>query len=377
MSKIKIAYIIDTIDYQMGGTEKQLLMLLDNLDPEKFETSICVFKPSPWILDHQADYNIFYFNFDSFFNPFNYYEWYKFIKFLKTERFDIIQTQFRDANILGVLGGLFAKVRTIISTRRNHGYWLNKTEIFILRFLNKFVDGFIVNSHTIKKYVSTMEKLPPEKITVIYNGLETSFFPSVNGRERAEIRKKFGIPQDISLGIMVANLRSVKGIDTFLISARKVIDQMPNTLFLLVGEGDERNELDELAMDLGIARNVNFLGRREDVPEILKMCDVGVLSSRSEGLANAIIEYMAAGLPVVCTNVGGNAEMVENMKNGIVVPSEDPDAMGEALLNIFTNLSLAEEMGSNSRKKAHHLFDLDNLISTTEAYYEKFALKTV
>ncbi|MFO1435825.1 MAG: glycosyltransferase [Gammaproteobacteria bacterium] len=145
----------------------------------------------------------------------------------------------------------------------------------------------------------------------------------------------------------------------------------PNAHFLIVGEGSEREMLENICRESGLKEVVHFLGNRKDIPRLLKASDIGVLTSHSEGLSNALIEYLAAGLPVVCTNVGGNAEIVVDGHNGYVVPARDGAAIAEALCRLLSNLKLAKEMGENSAKRVAELFDIERCVERTTALYER------
>ncbi len=369
MKKIKIAYVIDTIDYKIGGTERQLILLLENLDRSRFEPYLCCFKDSSWLEDHLSSFNICLFQFNSFFSPLDYYSLIKCSKFLKTERIDIVQTHFRDGNIFGIIAAKLAGIKTIISTRRNMGYWHNRKEIAVLRVLNQMVTGFLANSKAVKSYVHKIEKVPEGKIEVIYNGCESSNFHKKSDVHKKKYRQMFGIHSDSPVIVNVANLRPVKGLDVFLKAAKTVISHHSGARFLILGDGPERETLYRLAENLGITNHVKFLGSRSDVSDILSICDIGVLSSHSEGLSNSVIEYMAAGIPVVCTNVGGNSELVEHNKNGFLVSPNSHDEIASTIIKLIDNLTIMRNMGEASLKRAKSTFNFDSFIQRTENYY--------
>ncbi len=369
MKKIKIAFVVDTIDYKIGGTERQLILLLKHLDRSRFEPYLCCFKDSKWLKDNSLFFNIYIFPFNSYFSPLDYYNLIKCSKFLKTEGVDIVQTHFRDGNILGIIAAKLAGIKTIISTRRNKGYWHDRKEIAILKILNPVVTSFLANSKAIKSYVHEAEGVSEDKIEVIYNGYESSIFPESSDEQRKQYRQMIGIPSDSPVVVNVANLRPVKGLNVFLKAAQTVISHHSRARFLILGDGPEKETLYRLAENLGITNHVKFLGSRGDVLDILTICDIGVLSSHSEGLSNSIIEYMAAGLPVVCTNVGGNSELVENNKNGFLVSPNNYYEMADAIIKLIDNQTVMRNMGEESLKRAHSTFGSDMFIQRTENYY--------
>jgi hypothetical protein len=168
MSKVKIAFVIDSIASPTAGTEKQLLFLLKDLDRNKFEPYLCCLQSSQWL---EKDFDIclvYVAKIKSFRNPVSYFRLWRFAKFLRREKVDIVQTHFRDSNIAGIISGKLAGIRKIISTRRNIGYWHNGLEILILRFLKRWVTKFLANSEYAKIHAMEIEGIPLEKIEVIY-----------------------------------------------------------------------------------------------------------------------------------------------------------------------------------------------------------------
>lgn len=369
MKKIKIAYVIDTIGYHFGGTEHQLILLLKNIDEDRFEPCLCCFKDSSWIQDNPAKLNIYLFNFNSYFSPSSYVHLFRFACFLKRQKFDIVQTQFRDGYIIGILAAKLAGIKTILSTRRNLGYWINRKELFVLFLLNRFVSFFLVNAEVIKKSMITQEKIPPEKIRVIYNGIEEGSFYARQPSEVSLSREELHICSNTKVVVIVANLRPVKGIDVLLKAISLVCKQRDDVKVLIVGEGDEKRDLMVLAHQLGLKDTIKFLGRRNDIPDLLAMSDLGVLSSHTEGMSNSIIEYMMAGLPVVCTDVGASRELIVNSENGIIVPPNDSQQMAWAILKILDSDELRLRMGDLSKKRASELFHLQDCVSSTEEFY--------
>jgi glycosyltransferase involved in cell wall biosynthesis len=372
MHKIKIAFIIDTIHEKLGGTERQLILLLQNLDRSKIDPYLCCFKDSTWLQDHAKDWKTHLFHFNSFYSPLDFWRLYQFSRFLKKEGIEIVQTHFRDGNIVGVLAAKMAGIKRVISTRRNQGYWHNKTEILVLKIINRWVNRFLANSESVKKYVAVVEKIAENKIDVIYNGFDMDRFRSFSQEEKLKICQKLKISCNEPIITMSANLRPVKGHDVFF-KAVKILLSGRKLTFLIIGDGPEKDNLKILAADLGISDHVHFLGSRPDIQDFLGISTIGVLTSHSEGLSNAIIEYMAAGLPVVATEVGGNPELIENNVNGYLVPDNDHEQLAAAIQRLLNNKNLRKKMGQVSSIKAKHKFDLNHILGLMESYYLEVA----
>jgi glycosyltransferase involved in cell wall biosynthesis len=171
--------------------------------------------------------------------------------------------------------------------------------------------------------------------------------------------------------VAVGNMRQVKRHDILIRSVARVVRQCPRVRFLLIGDGALRAKLTALAETEGVSHAVQFLGRQANVFPLLLACDIGVLCSDSESQSNAIIEYMVAGLPVVCTDVGGNPELVTDAVNGFLVPAADCDAVAARILRLLTDRELAARMGAESRRLATERFSLETMVTRTSAYYEE------
>jgi glycosyltransferase involved in cell wall biosynthesis len=170
----------------------------------------------------------------------------------------------------------------------------------------------------------------------------------------------------------VANLIPYKGHADLLDAFGSIREQLPQNWELwCVGRDDGIGQgLKERAERLGIASHVRFLGSRSDVPDLLLRADVGVLCSHEEGFSNAVLEAMAAGLPMVVTDVGGNAEAVVDGDTGYVVPPKDPPRLAEALLSVALD-ARRSDMGARGRKRAEELFSMDACLHQYELLYQE------
>lgn len=366
---IKIAFIIDTINLPAGGTEKQLLLLMKNIDRERFHPYLCVLRSSEWLKKEFAHLPVYILGIDSFKHPNTYYRIWKYSEFLKRERIDIIQTHFRDSNLAGILAARMAGTRVVISTRRNQGYWHNHKEIMIQKFLNRWVTLFIANSYSTKRWAEEVEAISENRIYVVYNGIDLEPYKRITVETKERYRRLIGITDSSPVVGIVANLRPVKGIDVFLKAAAIVKKEIPGARFIIVGDGMEKENLMGLCNELSLDGSVRFLGKKEDVVSILGALDIGVLSSHSESLSNSIIEYLAAGLPIVSTDVGGGREAIEEGVNGFIVPVGDFKAMAERIIKIIKG-GKSYLIGIENRKRAGEKFSLVNTINEYEKIYE-------
>ncbi len=372
-TQIRIAFLIDTIEENFGGTETQLNMLINHLDRSTFEPYLCFLRDSSWLRANQWLCPQFNVDIRSFYHPISWFRILQLARFLRRKRIDILQIHFRDSSIAGTVAAKIARVPIVLATRRNQGHWHNRIELMLLRLLNPAASRFIANARSIHKHVQEVERVPAEKIEVIYNGVVLDAFGGDVASTRKEVRAELELSIDAPVVIMVANLRPVKGIEVFLEALKAVIPTHPETRVLIVGEGTERQRLQAIVDSSGLAGTVQFLGSRTDVPRLMLASDIGVLSSHSEGLSNAVIEYMAAALPVVCTNVGGNPELVKDGINGYVVPASDSAGMAKAIDKLLTDPERARELGQRGRLLAHDMFSVSRYVERTQKLYRSLA----
>ena len=202
---------------------------------------------------------------------------------------------------------------------------------------------------------------------VIQNGVDLNCFRA--GLKKKRLSEDLGInPRDVVVGT-VANLNPIKGVDYFIQSIPIINKEIRNAKFVILGDGPMRKDLESLACRLDISDSVFFAGNRSNVSELLKIFDVFVNPSLSEGSSNAIIEAMATGLPVVATNVGGNKEMVDHGKSGFLVPQKDKEKLAESVIHILKDDVLRLEMSRNSRLLVEEKHNFYKMIKQLEDYY--------
>ena len=183
-------------------------------------------------------------------------------------------------------------------------------------------------------------------------------------------REEMGVGTSRVVGI-VAKLSAVKGHEHFLRAAARVRERRSDVIFLVVGDGPLRPQLESLTEELGLADAVRFVGVRKDIPEVLGLMDVFVLSSLSEGAPNVILEAMAAGLPVVASNVGGVPDIVRDGETGRLVEPGDHEALADAVLDILNDETRAGLMGRLARNVVRGEHDIDLVVEHAEQVFEE------
>ncbi|HLM61204.1 MAG TPA: glycosyltransferase, partial [Pyrinomonadaceae bacterium] len=191
---------------------------------------------------------------------------------------------------------------------------------------------------------------------------------------RRKICEELNLPTDenVKFITLVANLRhAVKNHPMFLSAAKAVSEKSPEAHFVLAGEGELKNGLENAARELKIADRTHFIGRCPQVPELLSVSCAGVLTSFAEGFSNSILEYMSANLPVVATNVGGAGEAIIENESGFIVESNDAKTMAERLIFLLENPRKAKEMGERGRQVVESKFSCETQLQRTLKLYGK------
>lgn len=361
----RVTYLVDFLRTLNAGTERQLGYLLDHLPEEGFQLSLISLQDSP-LLSHEIGGRFPRVAFHSLGGSSDISAslgaFWRLARMLRRLRPDLVHTFFPAANSLGVLVARMAGVRAILSSRRDMGYHLTRKDIWGLKIANPLVSGVIANSGAVRDKVIQMEGLSAERVTVIHNGIALDQFSE--GVPMA--------PPDPPVVGIVANLnRRVKRVDLFVRAAAQVNRSHPDVTFRVIGDGCLRPELEALAASLGIAAQVEFLGRREDIRELLGTMSVAVLCSDSEGFSNALMEYMLAGLPVVATNVGGNPELIEDGRTGLLVPVGDAEALARAIGRLLDDEHLAAELGAAARLSIESGYSIERMVSATADLYRR------
>ena len=236
------------------------------------------------------------------------------------------------------------------------------------RRLHTKMDAVIGNSRAVVRQLIE-EGIPEPKVRLIYNGIEVS--PVLP--DRNEARQALGLDSDTLVGVVIANLIHYKGHRELVRGLSHVEQELPANWRILVAGRDHgiRAELEELAAARGISHRIQFLGEYSDIPRLLAAADFGLLTSREEGFSNVILEGMAAGLAMIVTDVGGNAEAVLHGETGLVVPPRNPKAIGDAILELARNPEQRKRFGAAARKRVEKEFSIDKCVKAHADLYEE------
>lgn len=369
IKNMRILYLITSA--KIGGTEKMLYELATRLDKENFEILICTLKGEGELLQklREKKINTATLNINS---KWQFFKVWTLIKIIKKFRPDIIQSFLFFDNILARIFGRLCKVPFIISGQRNVEIYRSSLRNFIDRISLPLAHLVITNTKAGKKILIEREKVPASKIKVIPNGVNLENIPPILSKnEKRQILFalcNISYKPKIVLGF-VGHLTKQKGLEYALKALAQLRNEIKkNIVFLIIGDGLLKNQLEKLCNDLEIKNKVYFLGYKKDALNYMRLFDVFILPSLWEGQPNVILEAMSLSLPIIATDVGGVPEIIENNKNGILVPAKDIEKLRNAIELLIKHEEL-RKFFSKKVKESIKNFDLRKTVFSYRALY--------
>jgi L-malate glycosyltransferase len=371
--KPNVLFIIDS--FEQGGSERQAMQLLTQLHASgKCRVHLACLQ-NRGSLRIEADQlgigEIREYALSSFYDLNFLKQLRRLVQFIKENQIDVVHTHCFYTNIFGMTGAFLAGVPARVTSKgETDGFrspMQKRAERAAFRLSHRVIANcLVVQNQLIREGVS------PAKIIKHYNGLNLDRLKVQDDLQREDALAGFGLPVDRRYISIVANLRNpVKDHPMFLRAAARVRAAVPDAGFAIAGEGELMESLLELAAELGIKDDVFFLGRCDNVADLLFASDIGVLSSKAEGFANAILEYMAAGLPVVATDVGGAREAIAEGETGYLVASGDDEKMAERIIEVLDESKRARAMGQRGKSIAAEKFSCDRHLQNTLELYDE------
>lgn len=256
-----------------------------------------------------------------------------------------------------------------------HGFTpFSRKRRLICRLLGRVTTLSLAVSCGVRDYLVAQCALDPSKVRVVANGVDLARIR--DHRPRPEVRRELGLPQETKVVGLVARLDHWgKGHKEFFTALAGLKERYPLQA-LIIGGGRREDEVRRLAADLGLKGVANFLGQRRDIPDLLSALDIFVLPSHQEGVSLALLEAMAAGLPVIATAVGGLPEVVRHEESGLLIPPRDPEALARALERLLSEPDLAGRLGAQARRDVEAHYSLERLGREINEIYGELLDKT-
>lgn len=376
MAKVKIAHIITQLE--LGGAQQNTIYTVEHLDRAKYEPFL-ITGPGG-ILDQEVKNDprircLFIPHLVRPLHPFkDLLALISLYRFLKSEKVDMVHTHSSKAGILGRWAAYFAGVPHIFHTYHGFGFndyqkwWTRKAFIWLERITAWITDKLIaVSSENVKKGLANRIGKGGQ-YAVIHSGIKSKVFSEVN-IDVDEKKRGFGIEKGDPVIGMIACFKPQKAPLTFIRLAKKVCSIIPRAKFVLVGDGELRPRIEKLIEELNLKNRVILTGWRRDIPELIHIFDVLVLTSLWEGLPRVFLEAQAAGKPIVATNVDGAKEVIMDGVNGFLVEPDDLNRFAERVIWLIENKSLAQKLGQKGRTMFRSSFDIDCMVQDIEKVY--------
>jgi glycosyltransferase involved in cell wall biosynthesis len=367
-----VLYVIDEL-LQLGGAERNLVRILRHLPRDRYRPFVLTFRLNPEVKDFRAlpcpvevypVYNLY--------GPDALRYAPRLLRWIRRERIRIVHTFFETADLWAGSVAKLGSDAVLISSRRDLGIQRNWRLNILYRMLGAMFDQVQVVSDQVGAYVIEADRVAPDKVVTVPNGIELDLIPERGSG--AELCSRLNLPAGRPVIATVSNIRKVKSIDVLVRTAAEVCRKHPEALFVVAGkvlDAAYQAELELLARELGVRENVRFVGQVEDPLQLLAQSDIFLLPSRSEGMSNALLEAMASSLPAVATGVGGNCQLIQDGKTGFLTPPEDAGAAAARIVELLENPALAHSLGRAARTLIEREYSADAVVELLVRKYER------
>lgn len=369
-NKIVIARIFSAYD---GPLDYYLIDRMKMVDTSRFET-ICIYlkrrsdEPNP--LQEQG-FNCFYISSCKYFSFFNFFAIFKLASILRGQKVDVAHCNRHQATTYTLIASLFTKVPVILS--HVHGQKrANKPrrKLIYMIFGRKISKFLAVSNAVVEDIAQNFTSIKRSQIVVLNNSIDHEYFANAVA-DRQLLRQQLQIPQDAFIFIAVGRLVPTKGYEYLIEALAGVKKKNPKAHLLVVGQGRERQNLQTLITDADLTAAVTLAGFRKDIPQLLKASDAFILSSLKEGWPLVILEAMAAGIPVVATESGGQVEVIHYGRNGYIVPTANAEKLAQAMLDVMALTSdQRKDMVQKAKNMSHDDFSHEAAVSHLQQIYE-------
>lgn len=366
--RIKIAFVLDQISEWEGGTERQLRTLIQLLDRRYFEPELFFIFQDPnlpnetlpcaarWICPDTTRQGTFYGRL------------FRLARELRKFRPDVVQTFFIEGIIAGTVASRLAGVPAVVVSRRNAGHWTKRKHRVALRGIACLAHKWQSNSRAGWEHLSRIEKVRPSLIELLPNGIDLKEFTPPTEKEKRAAREYLHIDAEGPVFVSVAALVPVKDFGTLIDAMKRIEAELPAAQLLIVGDGPLRKELEQHSERLGLGHTIRFVGRQPEVRRYLAAADVGILTSKSEGSSNSVLEYMAMELPSVVSDIAPNRELV----SGLFFEPGNASDLAAKLLAITRDQDLRSRL-KREYSAAASQYSLERFALRAQSYYAKLA----
>jgi glycosyltransferase involved in cell wall biosynthesis len=375
-SRTKVLHLITRL--AIGGAQDNTLLTVENHNRDLYTVHLAAHPSDSWL--HRAEVAADTFhpipNLIRSINPIKDLQaLVDIINLLRREQFDVVHTHSSKAGILGRIAARIVGVPVVVHTIHGFAFhdfmspWKRRFYIILERGLRPLADFYITVCELNRTQAIDLNLIHPQNSQTVYSGI--SFTKLERPVDIKTTRLELNIPDGWQTIIMVGRLDEQKAPYYLIDAFAKVVQECPEILLFLVGEGELQSRLEAQTHTLGIENQVKFLGSREDVPEILKVADIFALSSLWEGLGRAMTEAMLVGKPVVVPNIYGIPEIVKHEETGLLFPAKDVNQLASHLIDLLRHPQKREYLGHNGKKLTQKLFNANKMVEDIEQIYDK------
>jgi len=360
------------------GVVSSRASVISSINPRKYETIIIYLmknSESPNFFEEEG-YRVFYISRKKFFRLPNLLGIWKLLRVLKHQKVDILHSHGHKATIYGTIAAKLAGIHIVLS----HVPGLNRSKRRRRKFMNwivlRWVNKILTTGEAVRKDVLRNNPVVrPEQVIPIGNSIDYDRFSQVHITKQ-QAKENLAIKTDAFVFGTVGRLVPTKGYNYLIEAFTQVKQHLPSALLVFVGSGRLHNQLKEQAAESGFAEDIIFLGRRDDVPQLMRAMDVFVLSSVAEGMPRAMLEAMAAGVPCIATNVGGVAEILENGKFAMMAEANDTNALAKAMAEMTgKSVEEREELAAKAKQHVSENYVHEVVIEKLQSVYEQVRLE--
>jgi glycosyltransferase involved in cell wall biosynthesis len=359
----KVLLLADHYDGPWAGTERQLWNLIEGLNARGVATHLALLRSSRWLESGSLPCPHTVWRIPKLASPRAVVHLSRLAAWARAAGFQVAHVFFNDASIAAPPFLRAAGLRVVVS-RRDMGFWYTRGNLAVLRVVRRWVDAVVANSEAVKRITCEREHFPPERVRVIYNGYpvpDAAPLPAPPG-------EMAGIPPGAPVLGLVANIRPIKRIEDAVRATAALATRGIPAHLVIVGRGDP-SDLIRLAEELGIGDRVHLTGPQHAVARYVAHFTIGLMCSESEGFSNAIVEYLQHGKPVVCTDTGGNPEVIVPGENGDFYPVGRHDVLADRLASLLVDPGRLARMAAGTAASLGERFGLDRM---TDAHLDLY-----
>lgn len=361
---LKVMHVIE--DLENGGAERVLINLVAGLPVQFFQTMVCCLAKKGRMAAELEERGLRVIALHKRPGVDVGLLW-RLQKLLRAQQIDILHTHVFTANLWGRLAGILARVPVLITHEHSTFTIADQTRRGIEQQLARTTTQIISVSEQLRRCLIETGGLPADKVITIHNGLRLPV--AVNQATQMELQRELDLERFSPLIGSIGRQEVRKNYPLLLEAMPKILEHYPQAGLLLVGEGPETSHLKQLAQAKGLAENVIFAGHRQEIYELLSFMSVFCLPSQTEGISMAILEALAAKVPVVATRVGGNPEIILDDRYGLLVPPNDKSAFTGALLQTLQDRETAGARAQAGQKFVQENFSEQQMIQRITALY--------